>query len=131
MGFVIIVNFLILYSASSQQWVSQDDLMASNPAYFYSVIKKQKYFSGLKERGSKIKGHFQYKVKPFYTKASISLYILKYSHNRCFCMLHFWWDNEKKNKYFVFNFRYIGFHKKGTFSVHSFNDDYLSIPEPR
>jgi hypothetical protein len=22
-----------------------------------------------------------------------------------------------------------GFHEKGTFSVHSFNDDYLSIPE--
>ena len=25
--------------------------------------------------------------------------------------------------------RYRGFHEKGTFSVHSFNDDYLSIPE--
>ena len=24
---------------------------------------------------------------------------------------------------------YRGFHEKGTFSVHSFNDDYLSIPE--
>ena len=27
------------------------------------------------------------------------------------------------------NVRYRGFHEKGTFSVHSFNDDYLSIPE--
>ena len=32
---------------------------------------------------------------------------------------------------FVFNplLTYRGFHEKGTFSVHSFNDDYLSIPE--
>ena len=29
--------------------------------------------------------------------------------------------------YFFWNYR--GFHEKGTFSVHSFNDDYLSIPE--
>ena len=27
------------------------------------------------------------------------------------------------------NYMYRGFHEKGTFSVHSFNDDYLSIPE--
>ena len=26
-------------------------------------------------------------------------------------------------------FKYRGFHENGTFSVHSFNDDYLSIPE--
>ena len=25
--------------------------------------------------------------------------------------------------------KYSWFHKKGTFSVHSFNEDYLSIPE--
>ena len=31
---------------------------------------------------------------------------------------------EKKKR-----FIYRGFHEKGTFSVHSFNNDYLSIPE--
>ena len=31
--------------------------------------------------------------------------------------------------YFFLDIIYSWFHKKGTFSVHSFNDDYLSIPE--
>ena len=29
----------------------------------------------------------------------------------------------------IFIFCYSLFHKKGTFSVHSFNNDYLSIPD--
>ena len=33
------------------------------------------------------------------------------------------WNSEK------IAFKYSWFHKKGTFSVHSFNDNYLSIPE--
>ena len=35
----------------------------------------------------------------------------------------------KKQFPFFVTFCYSWFHKKGTFSVHSFNEDYISIPE--